>query len=430
MKKSLFLYTFFPLLSFFIVSIGLIQNDNSIYAFFIILIFTTIFFKHILTLNVEPQIFYAFFIGFLVRFCLMYVDINISEIDPGDCRDFRDAAEYFFYTNRIAFRGHEHFDGTTLFMGIIDKIFGPHRVIIQYFNTLCFMSAAYLTYNLLCKFSVPEKIKLLLMLWMIFSPQSIKSTSASSREGFLSFFVAFSIYSFYLFTKTKNKKDIVLSFGSVFVGCLLHSGIIALIGGYIFYLAVYNSNTKKYELGLKSIYYLGIIIIFLLPVFILFGDTLLGKFGHVDTVEDITAHGASFEGGGSDYEVPFGDNILGTPLRAIYFILAPMPWNFRGITDMLSFILLSVPHILIMQQYIHNVKYIEIKKQTICHWLMVSAVCISIVFGWGCKNTGTAIRHRDKFTSLYVCMLGIFAAAHKDKEYIIKSNGKQKISLY
>lgn len=419
MKKTTFLYTFFPLLSFLLVSIGFFNTNNNLYSIIFITLFTFTFFKYIL-IDVETKIMYIFIIAFLIRLCMIFIDVNISEIDPGDSRAYRMGAENFFYTNNATYKGRVDHSGTILFMGIIDKIFGPHRVTIQYFNTFFFMNSAYFTHKTLSNFSVPTKIKYFLLIWMLFSPQSIKTSSASCREGFISFFVAFSVYSFCMFIKYKNKKKLIFSFASVILGCILHSGVIALLGGYIFHMVMYDNKNENYKFSVKSIIIIFSIILFLVPIFFIFGNSMFTKFAYVNDIEDITNRGTTFSGGGSDYVVPFGDSIIGTPFRALYFQLVPLPWHWRNLVDICVFILLSLPHIFIMKLYFQNIKYISIMRRKICHLLIFSAVCISIVFGWGCRNVGTAIRHRDKFTPIYVCLLGLLIAP-KEKTKIIYS---------
>lgn len=428
MHKLKFLYILLTITSFFIISIGFFNYDSIFYSLLIVGVYTTIFFKYLLSQNTEIQIVYVFFFGFVIRFFLMHIDVNIEEIDMGDCRDFRESGEYFFYTNKISFRGYDTFNGTTLLMGIINKIFGPHRVIIQYFNALSFMTAAYLTYKILCGFSLPSKLKLILMLWMIFSPQNIKNTSISNREGFISLCVAFSMYSFYLFLMYRTIKPLILSFISVFLGCLLHSGVIALLAGYIFYLSIYDNRKKEYNLNAISVFYFVLTLTPLLIILITFGDTLLGKFGSIESTNDITYRVLRAGGGGADYEVPFGDNILATPLRAIYFLLSPMPWYWRGISDIIAFGICSIPHILIIMFYRKNIKYITKNKKTFCQLLIVSAIAISFVFGWGCKNAGTAIRHRDKFISLYTVVLGLTLSHKYEKQNSTYPTVLRKIS--
>lgn len=49
------------------------------------------------------------------------------------------------------------------------------------------------------------------------------------------------------------------------------------------------------------------------------------------------------------------------------------------------------------------------REKSIIIALMASAFVCAFIFGWGCQNTGTAIRHRDKFLSLYVIILGFLS---------------------
>ena len=97
----------------------------------------------------------------------------------------------------------------------------------------------------------------------------------------------------------------------------------------------------------------------------------------------------------------------------IYFLLSPMPWDWRGFKDAIAFMICSVPQLIIAVQFVKRVIFGSRHKYTweksIIIALMASAFACAFIFGWGCRNAGTAIRHRDKFLSLYVIMLGFLA---------------------
>lgn len=364
---------------------------------------------------------FLFLAGFMVRFYYIYEDVNVCEIDPGDCRDFRMAAENFFYTNKMVFRNHEGFSGTILVMGIVDKIFGPHRAIVQYCNALCFMLASCITYKLLKKLSDDFRFRIILIAWMIFTPQNIENTSVSNREGFISFFIALSIFFFLRFTENRKTANIFLSFLSLFMAALMHSGTIGLIIGYVFYLALYDKHAGKYILHGKSIVIFLIFVISFYFIYIQFGDILLSKISGIESVDDITNNNRSK--GGAAYYVPGNgassiiEMLFYTPIRAFYFLLSPTPWNWRGISDMIAFVACSVPQLLIGYLTITKIKYLNPKQKAVFVPLLVSAIAVAFIFGWTAGNAGTDIRHRDKFLSLYVCMLGILLNTRRIKEY-------------
>lgn len=406
-----------------LVLLGFFNADNSIYSIILVLFFSIEFFLFWLKENnkeTDMLIFLMFFLAFIIRIILVYYDVNINEIDPGDCRDFRIAAENFFYTNQISFRGE--FSGTILFMGIIYKIFGPQRIILQYCGILCFFGASSIVYSILKRYAVSQKTCIVCMAWMLFTPLNIINTSISNREAFIIFLVTCSLYCFILWIENKKKRYFFGMLLSTVLGMILHSGIIGVFVGYVMWMAFYDKKRQKIHLRMRTIVILcftGITIYYLYQS--LGGTWIFAKFGEMEDVLDITTKAAGYQGEeiGSTYVIPGGNStsilgmLLSTPLRAIYFVLSPMPWYWRGGMDFILFMFCSFPHIIMIFLFCKNL-FLDIKcghvkddNFSLIIVLMVSCLAISIIFGWGVRNAGTAIRHRDKFISIYTVLLAL-----------------------
>lgn len=424
-RKLLILYGVECFISFSLISFGLFNINTPLYAIIVAIVFTIEFLFNLL-LSDDTQrrsiiLFFIFAAAFLVRIYYIYYDINIQEIDPGDCHDFRVSAENFFYTNRFIFRNREDFSGTTLIMGMICKVFGPHRMIIQYFNSLCFMGASFITYSLLQSFKVDFQWRILILTWMMFSPQNIKNTSISNREGFISLFIVLSLFFFKIYIDHNRIYDLIYSISFILLSALLHSGTIGILVGYIFYLSLYDRNSKIFMINLKSVILFIFFAVSFYYLYTTMGDMIFEKISGVENIEDITSHNRSK--GGASYYVPgtgvtsFGGMLLYSPIRAVFFLLSPLPWNWRGISDIIAFIACSSPQLIIAFLTIKNFKFIRKEDKALFIVLLVSAISVSFIFGWTAGNAGTDIRHRDKFLSIYSCMLGIMLSTQEKRTY-------------
>ena len=97
-----------------------------------------------------------------------------------------------------------------------------------------------------------------------------------------------------------------------------------------------------------------------------------------------------------------------------FFMFSPLPWQWRGIPDIIAFVFSSLFYMYIIfstLQKLYQICKSQTKSNNI-HLIVLIALSIiaifsSFVFGWGCNNTGTATRHRDKMMCIYAVMLGI-----------------------
>ena len=98
------------------------------------------------------------------------------------------------------------------------------------------------------------------------------------------------------------------------------------------------------------------------------------------------------------------------PVRAIYFIFAPFPWDISevkhifGLIDGLLFIYLSF---LILK----NIKFIW--NNFTLRIIFLILIAYIIVFAVGVGNFGTGIRHRSKFVFMFILLAAPFIGEFK-----------------
>lgn len=129
-------------------------------------------------------------------------------------------------------------------------------------------------------------------------------------------------------------------------------------------------------------------------------------FRGIDTVEGVISFAENYEEGGAAYNANLipGDGILAflinTPIHMIYFLFSPMPWDWRGLNDILTVLLSSLFYLFTV---VGGVIYaFRSPKKGMVPSLVLTAAFAAFVFGWGCSNAGTAMRHRDKMIALYL----------------------------
>lgn len=344
---------------------------------------------------------------FLLYWAITYHDTNMQLPNDVDSDTYHEAAiailnnkEHWYINNYYS-----------KIIAVIYYLFGVSRIIGQYLNILLSLTAISITQKTLKNLNINDKYISYGTMIMALIPNYAIMSTILIRESIIIFFIAYSTYYFTLWLS----KPVILNFilACVFAGiaALFHGGSIALALGYVMIFVLYDKRNRKinfniYQKLLVSFIFIGFVIVFLSVE-----DFSISYIEEAEAVKDAREQSA----GGSTYEVGFDiDNsvlnfFLNSPIRIIYYILSPMPWDWRGPNDIICFLFSSL-------FYTYSI-YLTYKAITLQNSnssykkyliALLVIVCIScIIFSWGVSNSGTAMRHRDKFIAPFVVMLMI-----------------------
>lgn len=347
-------------------------------------------------------------IGYYLMIGLLFIDRYIKPLDVSDSNSYHQVAlnksQGIFTSNYGGFY--------TDFVSLVYRLFGNQRIIAQYINVLLALTLIFFSFKVLTYIKIDNKYKTIGLAMISFSPNFLMMACVLRRETIVSFLLSISILFFIKWWDTNITYNFIIATSVCFVAGIFHSGAIAPIIGYFAVLLLYDRKAKAFNFRFKSI--IGILIV----VFVFFylnnqyGDILFGKF---QTDKSITELAERVENGrgGSGYSIKgFStgnetvDIILNTPLRALYFVLSPMPWDWRGVSDIIAFICSSMFYAVGYVWAYITLKY-RTKKQNYHNLvivLLIMMISACLMFAWGVSNAGTAMRHRDKFISIYVVM--------------------------
>lgn len=305
------------------------------------------------------------------------------------------------------------------FKGILLNLIGPNRIFSQYFNVLLSISVMEILTKIMEELKVSySKLERTLFLYALF-PNNIILSSIFLRESIIIFLVALSLYHFINWFNKNRILDAFLSLVYILIGMAFHSGVVGVIIGYIVGFLFYEKNKDRFVVTEKTLVSLFVILILTLTSYNLFGDYLFGKFGDISDTENIylTANKVR-EYSGSIYLESLEINgvldlIFKGPIRAFYFLFSPLPLDWRGIFDIISFLFDSIFYLFTLIYAMKNLK--ENKTNiNLSIILLISILATSFIFGIGVSNAGTAIRHRQKIISLFIILLGITGSLSKD----------------
>lgn len=313
--------------------------------------------------------------------------------------------------------------------GLLFYFIGSQRIVGQYINVLLGLSIIFIISRTLIMLNVNKNIRVAIILIISFFPNSIIMSAIFLREMFPTFLVSISLYFFIKWFKLGYFKYILLSLLTIGIASIFHSGIIGITLSYAFAILFYKrkENTFKFSVSTVSSFIL-IVIIFSLA-FTVFDDLIFRKFSGVDNINDIYS-AANSSMGGSMYLTNLTITnpvqlIIYGPIKALYFLIAPLPMDWRGIRDIVTFFSDSLLYLTVIIYFIKYKKKITERKSLIII-LLIMIIGAAFIFGIGVGNAGTAMRHRQKLIPIFLILLGVMMDAKK--RYVDDDKKRRTIS--
>lgn len=300
--------------------------------------------------------------------------------------------------------------------GIIFYLIGPQRLIGQYINVLLGVSVVYIIFKSLNILEIRDSVTKRILIIAAFFPNSLIMSSVFLREMFPTFFVSLSIYYFIKWFKLSKITDILISFVLLGFASIFHSGVIGIIVGFSYALLFFNKKSNTFKFSVKTIFSFILLLLIFSMGLSGYGDRILSKFGNLSNIEQLYS-ASNYREGGSVYltglviDNPLKLVIFG-PIKAVYFAISPMPMNWRGLADMITFFTDSILYLTIIIYFLKN------RKKFGVHWPLVFSLFLMIIatifiFGIGVSNAGTAMRHRQKLVPLFLILLGVMIEGRK-----------------
>ncbi|MCA0981206.1 hypothetical protein [Exiguobacterium aestuarii] len=420
----------FTLILIFIIEGLLIFFVNQFYSFELInlQVFSTVLiainsFAYLLLIvkySNNKKEYLVLFFAYFVRLLFLYWDIYGREIFilPNSGMDSE-----MYHSNAInVLKGFDAEQGGnySIFLGSIYYFFGEQRILAQYLNVLFGVFTIILIKKILEKIKINNRMKFSLLLLSSFLPNLIIMNSILLRESIIIFLIASSLYFFVKWWEMDSVKDLSISITLPIVATLFHSGSIAILVGYMFVIIFYNNKLQKFDINSKTVMYSLIFLSLFYVANNFYNDVLFSKFSRVSSISDITDTAALYTSGGSAYLQNLkADNlftmILLTPIRMLYFIGSPLPWNWRGLQDIFAFIFSSLFYITTIIYSLRALTVTNNRYKNLLIGLLLFSLITMLFFSWGVSNSGTALRHREKFISIYIIMLGVSWMSLKEK---------------
>ncbi len=318
------------------------------------------------------------------------------------------------------------------FLGIVFAITGCSQLIGRFLVLLFSVGTIFVLITIINEFIKSSSYKQLCVYLICLLPNYMLLSVALLRETIISFFFALSIlYFIRWFTKSRGEIAFLQSILFAFVASMFHGAVGLVVVIYIMFRFIYNPQKQNFVLYYKNIIYAFLFLVVFVAGYKFFGTYIfkkvIDKLEYDDDDDDPITRNYR---GGSSYGQYVGD--ARTPARVIkyaiprfvYFMFSPLPWQWRNVVDVLSFISSSFVYMCI---FISTIKFIlkahfGDKRRNLLLVLFVATMIMASIFSWGCTNTGTALRHRDKFIVLYMVMLALCAKMKEQPKQLQAAN--------
>lgn len=317
------------------------------------------------------------------------------------------------------------------FLGVFFKIFGDQQILARYVNVLLGLGIIIVLYKILKHICIQDKIINFSIVLISFFPQAIIFSAILLRENLVTFTLIMMFYSFIKWIENGSSRNLLLSFVWLTISTFFHSGVIGAVIPLSFMYMFYSRTKKKFSFSAKSTLVFVIIISSGVVVYLTIGDILLSKFGLIKggTLSEFLENlDLSYVAAGSKYLswIKF-DSIIDVfkyaPLKLVYFLFSPFPFDWRGSIDIATFILDSLVYIYLIIYILKNIKKVT-NNRNLIYIILFMFFIIAVTFSFGTVAAGTAVRHRNKIFFLLIIAYGLVADNKLIRRKNSKSNGR------
>lgn len=360
-------------------------------------------------------------LGFMLRLGVLLWDYYMSGVfalpnSDGDAIFYPNKAVSYAFGSRQGIVSYTDFP---YYVSLMYRIMGNQKLNVQFLHVYYAVCAILLINEILRMLEIDDSIRGKAILLVCFLPNTAMIDSFFLYESPLSFLVILSLYFYTKWWREYRFSFFILSILASAAAGMLHMGGIAIAVGLMVSYPIVKNTDRQPRINIGTIVLVGVMAAVAVLLLVTFGDTFLRKIdGNLD-VNHIQERAALYEGGGSGYSAGastgggLGSFLANTPIRFVSFICAPFPWQWRGLPDILAFIGGSTFFIYVWLLILgtlrdrQNLTFFNLQYE--CNFgyilvLIVVAAIVGVMFGWGVSNAGSALRHREKYTYVYIVL--------------------------
>jgi hypothetical protein len=375
---------------------------------------------------------FLIFIFLCLRMFLLYLDYYGKDIanvlhSGGDSERFYEWGVVI--SKNLSMMKEISYTKYTDFLGILYWIIGDQRFFSQFINVILGMWSIFVFYKILDLFKLKNTTKLLFLALYGFYPQNIIFSSILLREALIQFFFIYSILFFTKWLMLNDKIHIFKTLVFIVISSFFHPGMILGLLVYSFVFLFLDVKKYKFIFSFKRKLLL-VLCCGLAFAFITYNLSMLtGKLAFLalqensSLIENYQSSSAAEKGGAtylSNFQInSVTDLIFLTPLRLIYFIFSPMPYDIRGFGDIAAIVLDSSFFYFLIYLIIRSRKIINRNTFKVFPKIFfILFLFVSLGFAIGTENSGTAMRHRAKIFPALIMVVVFIESIKQNTNFI------------
>lgn len=406
-------------------ALGAVYIDDLV-AVFLILVFSISFLIAVQSSTILVKYSIQIISGYFLRIFLLFFDIfgtNIRTLPQSG----NDSSMFFRTSSEIVLYGKtDRYNSFNFVVSRLFRIIGISKLYGQFLLMLLSIVAIILTITTFERLDISTSAKKYTSWIICLLPNFALLSSVFLRESTVTLLVTISACCMICWMQGGKGFFLFAALASSVLSCVFHSGCIGITIGCIVCLMVYDRKSRSVHVTLSGVLLSATIAFAASFVFIHYGDMLMLHFLGVQSVEDIAN---TSQLGGSSYARYVGNSdnpinmLVYTIPRIVYFLFSPFPWQWRGVADIIAFLFSGLYYLWTIKcSVVYLLKWDRSKSNKGLLIALITMVFFcTFIFAWGCSNTGTASRHRDKMVCIYSIILALS---------INDTNETNKSSLY
>jgi hypothetical protein len=356
-------------------------------------------------------------LGLAIRLIIVFYEHIIEILASKDTINFIENA------TKLLSQNDESFDFTTRYYSFALNVLFNSQILVQLINCLFFLFGILLLIIAFKTIGLNKGFIRIAIIVQVSSFVSVTSVIGFSREPVIWFLVIAILYSIVKSFKKNSLFFALLALSLGLTSTAFHSGmIVILIAIFVSVLFKFHKHRRA-----KCLFFI-ISIVFFVSIYLsgVNYEIFLSKFYGVFTIDDFIAFSSRSAQGGAAYPNFLSrisnifDIIWLSPIRAIYLWYSPFIFELRGIKDLLAMLFSGMLFLSLslgsLYFFVHD-KRNNTKNTDVLFFCICVIILVSIIFGWGVTNIGTAIRHRDKFLPIFLMIFGILYTKNKHRGF-------------
>jgi len=360
--------------------------------------------------RVHHKIYLILYVGFLLRTLASLINIYIFPLpdSTNDAVVFEMVAWEWSNMNSVeTFPGFSSSYFYSWILSLIYSITGRDILLSQSLNVLIGVFNIFLVWKI--TYRLWGWIPAYRSAWvMALFPSVVMYSSITLRESFFIFFLLFGILFVIKYSSSKRFLNFLLGMMLFFIASMFHFGAIVAVFGfllYVFYIKFFLNNI--YSKGINFIQ-LGLLLL-LVVYWLASNDIYISKFGSTEKLFSesswLSLQESRSRGSGTYSSWLSANNfyefILLIPVRFIYFLFSPFPWDVGKLQHLIG-VFDSFLYMYFIFLLWKNRVYLKSKEGA--KVVIFILILLLVVYSIGTSNFGTAIRHRSKFIPLFLIL--------------------------